>query len=260
MADQKQFRSEKGRQNYEKQEALRARAARRKALQQKKIDLTTRANAWLQKNRKQAAIIAAAAVAVLLAMWLACKWFVGPQGSIPNFFGHLVGVEDNWLVIDTSEDSKHPRYHHLANFEYPEGYQQDDFTVFTDGIQQDFYGTALEEGGVVCDFYIAATKNMTGTEYLDTLLGFQSHQTASEPKQAVIAGKVVNYVYMTFDESDTDGEGMAFSCLCLYIDTRQGSAVSAMINSYTLPAAEVPNEAALLAEAEHILSGLTMVK
>ena len=33
-----------------------------------------------------------------------------------------------------------------------------------------------------------------------------------------------------------------------------------MINSYTLPAAEVPDEAALLAEAEHILSGLTLVK
>ena len=132
MADQKQFRSEKARQNYEKQEALRARAAKRKALQQQKDALTAQAKAWLQANRRQVVRWGCIAAALLVILWLACKWFVGPQGSIPNFFGHLVGVQDNWLIIDTSEDSRAPRYHHLADFEYPEGYQQDDFTVFTD--------------------------------------------------------------------------------------------------------------------------------
>lgn len=260
MAEQKQFRSEQARRNYEKQEKLRTQAARRKALQAKKAELTGTARTWLKENRSLAAAIAVAAVVVLVILWLACKWFIGPDGSIPNFFGHLVGVEENWLIIDTAATNDDPRYHHLADFDIPEGYKKDDFTVFTDGIQQDFYCTPVEEGGVICDFYIAAAKNMTGATYLDTLLSYQSHQTASEPRQAVIAGKDVNYVYMTFDESDTDGEGMAFSCLCIYIDTPQGSAVSAMINSYTVPAEEMPDEAALLAEAEYILSGLTVLK
>lgn len=260
MGDQKQFRSEAARKNYEKQEKLRAQAAKRKELQAKKNALSGKAKAWLSANRKQVMTFSGIAVVVLVVLWLACKWFIGPKGSIPNFFGHLVGVQDNWVIIDTSEDSKNPLYHHLADFDYPEGFQPDDFTVFSDGVQQDFYGTAVEDSGVVCDFYVAATKNLSADEYIDTLLDFESHQTASEPKQAVIAGKDAKYVYLTFDESDTDGEGMAFSCLCIYFDTPQGSAVSAMINSYTLPAAEVPDEAALLAEAEHILAGLTLVK
>lgn len=260
MGEQKSFRSEKARKNYEKQEKLRVQAVKRKAFNAKKEELTEKAKAWLQAHRKQVSVGTAIAVVALVILWLGCKWLIGPGGSIPNFFGHLVGVEDNWLIIDTSEDRRDPRYHHLADFDIPEGYKKDEFTVFTDGIQQDFYCTPVEEGGVICDFYIAAAKNMTGAEYLEALLGFQSHQTASEPKQAVIAGKDVNYVYMTFDESDTDGEGMAFSCLCIYIDTPQGSAVSAMINSYTVLAEEMPDEETLLTEAEYILSGLTIMK
>lgn len=260
MGEKKQFRSEAARKNYEKQEKLRAQAAKRKEFQTKKAVLTDKAKTWLKENRKLTVTVTVVAVVALVLLWLACKWFIGPEGSIPNFFGHLVGVEDNWLIIDTAETNADNRYHHLADFDIPEGYKKDDFTVFTDGVQQDFYCTPVEEGGVICDFYIAAAKNMSGEEYLEALLGFQSHQTASEPKQAVIAGKDVNYVYMTFDESDTDGEGMAFSCLCIYIDTPQGSAVSAMINSYTVPAEEMPDEAALLAEAEDILAGLTIIK
>ncbi len=260
MSEKKQFRSDEARKNYEKQEKLRTQAAKRKVFEAKKAEVTAKAKDWLHAHRKQVATGAGIAVVVLLILWLACKWFIGPEGSIPNFFGHLVGVEDNWLIIDTAKTNDDNRYHHLADFDIPEGYKKDEFTVFTDGVQQDFYCTPIEEGGVICDFYIAAAKNMSGEEYLEALLGFQSHQTASEPKKAVIAGKDVNYVYMTFDESDTDGEGMAFSCLCIYIDTPQGSAVSAMINSYTVPAAEMPDEATLLAEAEYILSGLTIIK
>lgn len=260
MGEQKQFRSEEARKNYEKQEKLRARAAQRKALTAKKNELIAKAKSWLAGNKKLATTIAVAAAVVIVLVWLLCKWFVGPGGSIPNFFGHLVGVQDNWLIIDTADKNADPRYHHLADFDIPEGYKKDNFTVFTDGIQQDFYCTPVEKGGLICDFYISAPKNTTGKAYLDLLLSYQTHKTASEPKTAVIAGKNVDYVYMNFDESDTDGEGMGFSCLCIYMDTKQGSCVSAMINSYTVPEAEMPGEAELLAEAEYILAGLTLVK
>lgn len=260
MGEQKQFRSEQARKNYEKQEKLRAQAAKRKVFNAKKEALIAKAKAWLQDHRKQVAVGAAIAAVALVILWLVCKWFIGPDGSIPNFFGHLVGTEDNWLIIDTADTNADPRYRHLADYDIPEGYKKDEFTVFTDDIQQDFYCKPVEKGGVICDFYIAAAKNMTGATYLDTLLSYQTHKTATEPKQAVIAGKDTTYVYMTFDESDTDGEGMGFSCLCIYMDTPQGSAVSAMVNSYTVPVEEMPDEATLLAEAEYILSGLTLVK
>ena len=260
MGEQKQFRSEQARKNYEKQEKLREQAAKRKAYQAKKDEASGRVKEWLKVHSKQVRIVVIAAVIVLIAAWLLCKWFVGPGGSIPNFFGHLVGVQDNWLILDTADKNADNRYHHLADFDIPEGYKKDEFTVFTDNVQQDFYCTPVEEGGLICDFYISAAKNMSGEKYLETLLSYQSHKEASEPRKAVIAGKDVSYVYMTFDESDTDGEGMGFSCLCIYADTKQGSAVSAMINSYTVPFAEMPDEAALLQEAEYILSGLTIVK
>lgn len=258
MGEQKQFRSEEARRNYEKQEKLRKQAARRKAFEAKKTEASAKAREWLKVHRKPVTIAAVAAAILLIVIWLVCKWFVGPGGSIPNFFGHLVGVQDNWLILDTADKNDDPRYHHLADFDIPEGYKKDEFTVFTDDVQKDFYCTPVEKGGLICDFYISAAKNMNGKEYLEALLGFQSHRTASEPKKAVIAGKEVNYVYMTFDESDTDGEGMGFSCLCIYVDTEQGSSVSAMINSYTVPFEEMPAEEALLEQAEYILAGLTI--
>lgn len=257
MSEKKQFRSEEARRNYEKQEKQRERAARRKVYEAKKAETTGRVNDWLRAHSKAVKITVSVAAVALVLAWLLCKWFVGPGGSIPDFFGHLVGVEDNWLILNTAEKGKDPRYHHLADFDIPQGYEKGEFTVFTDGVQRDFFCKPVAEGGLICDFYISAAKNMTGAKYLDMMLSYQTHKTVSEKKTAVIAGKDVNYVYMTYDDKEVEGQG--FSCLCIYADTKQGSCVSAVINSYTVPHALLPDEAALLAEAENILAGLTIV-
>ncbi len=260
MSDRKQFRSEKTRKNYEKQEKKRAAAARRKALRTKTDSLLLTAKAWLRENRRQAAIIAGAAALVIALAWLGCQYFVGPGGSIPNFFGSLVGVEPDWLVINTAAEGKAPRYHHLADFAMPEGYELAEFTAFDDEKHQDFYIQPIQEGGLVCDAYVSGAKNMKAGEYIPVLLSYGMHKEATEPRQGIIAGKEAHYVCLTFDESDTDGEGMGYRALCIYMDARAGACVSAMVSSDTLPFEELPDEAALLAEAEKILSNLTLME
>lgn len=260
MGEQKQFRSEAARKNYQKQEKRRERAIQRKALKAKTNELTAKATAWLKQNPKQAIITAVAVIAVIVAAWLGSKWLIGPGGSIPNFFGTLVGKQDNWLIINTAEDGKDPRYYHLADFDIPQGYQLDDFSVFDDGMQQDFYCKAEAEGGVVQDIYISGAKNMVAAEYPAILLSYGMHKEATEPRAATVAGKEGHIVTLTFDESDTDGEGMGYTSLCMYIDTAEDACISVMISSPTLPMEQLPDEAALLAEAERILSGLTMIE
>lgn len=260
MGAQKKFRSEAARKNYEAQEKRREQAAKRKALKIRKDELLGSVRAWLKANPRKALITAISIVAAIILMWLGCKLLIGPGGSIPNFFGTLVGVQDNWLVINTAENGETPRYRHLADFEVPAGYQLSDYSAFDDELMQDFYCTPIEEGGVICDAYIAGAANMTGAEYIPTLLAYQMHLQSGEPAQATIAGKEANYIYLVFDEGDTDGEGMAYSCLCIYMDTDKDACVSAMISSYTQPLEAVPDEAALLREAETILSGLTLAQ
>lgn len=260
MSDKKTFRTEEARKNYEKAERQRAQAQKRKAFQAKKDELTGKATAWLKQNPKKAAISAAAVIAAVVLVWLGCKYFVGPDGSIPNFFGTLVGKQANWLVVDTAEDSRAPRYQHLADYDIPDGYHLSDFSVFADGMQQDFYCTADEKGGVVQDVYVSGAKNMIAAEYPSVLLSYQMHMDSTEPREVTIAGKTGYALTLTFDESDTDGEGMAYRSLCMYIDTDKGACISVMISSPTLPLAELPDEAALMAEAEMLLAGLTLVK
>ena len=175
MGEQNKFRSEQSRKNFEKAERQRANAQKRKAFTAKKTELTGKVASWLSANKKKAALIAAAAVLVLVLVWLGCKWFVGPDGSVPYFFGTLVGKQGNWLVINTAPDGEEPRYYHLADFDIPAGYTRDDYSVFKDGIQQDFFCIANDESHVVQDVYISAAKNLSAAEYPHTLLSYGLH-------------------------------------------------------------------------------------
>ncbi len=258
--NEKQFRSEAARKNYETREKRRAQAARRKALKAKWANSKADASAWVKQNPKKALTAAVCAVIAIVLIWLGCEYFVGPGGSIPDFFGNLVGAQENWLIINTAEDGKTPRYFHLADVTVPEGYALNDFSALPGELEQDFYLLPAEKGGLVQDAYISGAKNMKAEEYIPLLLSYQMHKEASEPEQIEIAGKNAWYVSLLFDESDTDGEGMAYRALCFYIDAKAGSCVTAMISSPTMALEELPDEAALLAEAEKILAGVELVK
>ncbi len=258
--NEKQFRSESARKNYETQEKRRARAARRKALQAKWAKTQADASAWLKQNPKKVLTAAACAVIAALLIWLGCEYFVGPGGSIPDFFGNLVGTKENWLIINTAENGKTPRYFHLADVTVPEGYAEDNFTALPGELEQDFYFLPVEKGGLIQDVYISGVKNMRAEEYIPRMLSYQIHKEATEPRQIEIAGQKAWYVSLLFDESDTDGEGMAYRALCFYIDAKAGSCVTAMISSPTMALEEIPDEAALMAEAQKILAGVKLMK
>lgn len=277
MGEQKQFRSEEARKNFEKQEKKRVRAAQRKKLRARKQALTTQATAWLKANPKQAALTALAVIAAAVLIWLGCKWCFGPGGSIPNFFGHLRGVEDTWVVtdlnprsnqnrnssaVDGAPRSKTPRFFHLATFQPLEGFTQDvGFTLNSDTTNQDQHYTATEEGGAVESVYVFGIANKTAEKHMSDVLNTLSvSNVTGEVRKENIGGFDTLYSYFVYDQAaDENGEVTeAYGSLCLCIDTTEDACVLVILNTYILPTDEVPAEDALLAEAEKVLSNLTV--
>ena len=274
MGEKKQFRSEQARKNYEKQERLRARAARRKAFRAQKAKVTAQGAAWLKQNKKQTIIVAAAALAVILVLWLGCKWFFGPGGSLPNFFGHVRGVEDSWVVTDlnprsnqnsgssnvnNAPRSKTPRYFHLEPLE---GFTQDvGFTFNPDEINQDQHYTANEKTGLVESVYVFGIPNKTAEKHASDMVSVMNmSDLSSEVMTQQIAGHDTRYVYFVYDQ-DPDINGVvteAYASLCLCIDTTEDACLLVAINSYVVPKEEVPAVEALVAESEKVLKNLTV--
>lgn len=277
MGEQKQFRSEQARKNYEKQERLRARAARRKAFQAKKTDVTDRCITWLKANKKQAITIAAAAAAVIVLLWLGCKWFFGPGGSLPNFFGYVRGIEDSWVVTDlnprTNQNSgssnvnnaprsKTPRYFHLASLSPLEGFTQElNFTFNADETNQDQHYTANEKNGPVESVYVFGIANKTAEKHAGDMVSVMNMASvSSEVMTQTISGFDTRYVYFVYDQEpdETGAVKEAYASLCLCIDTTEDACVLAVLNSYVEAKEELPTMEALLTEAETVLKNLTV--
>jgi hypothetical protein len=108
MSDQKNFRSEESRKNYQKAERQRARDRKAKERYAQQRVQREKLAAWLKQNTKKLVIAAAAIVAVIL-LWQLVQVFTGVAGSIPNYFGKLHGTEENWLIINTAPDKDTPR-------------------------------------------------------------------------------------------------------------------------------------------------------
>lgn len=250
MGETKQFRSEQARKNYEKQEKLRADAAKRKAMTAKKNELTTKAKAWLADHKKLAAAIAAAAVLVLVLVWLGGKALLDP----------LRDKQDNWLILDVSASSKNHDYQHLADFEIPAGFTRDDYSLYTDGVQQDFFCIADDEGSLIRDVYVTGAKGIRAADYPATILAYGMHKEAGEPRTLTIGGHECSAIYLVSDESEWSGEGMAIAHMSFYFQAGENACVSATFRSDTMAYEQLPDEAAMQAEAERILAGLTLLK
>ena len=277
MGEQKQFRSEQARKNYQQQERKREQAAKRKALQAKKKALTEKASAWLKENKKQAAIITAVAVVVIALVWLGCKWFVGPGGSLPNFFGYVRGVEDSWVVtdlnprtnqnsgssnVDDAPRSKTPRYFHLATLAPLEGFTQEvGFTFNADEINQDQHYVAAEEGGAVNSVYVFGIANKTAEKHAGDMVSVMNMSDVnSEVMTADIAGFDTRYVYFVYNQDPNENGEVtaAYASLCMCIDTTEDACLLVVLNSYVVPKDEVPAMETLVAEAENVLKNLTV--
>ncbi len=215
----------------------------------KKSAKTCKCQAWLKQNPKKAAVIALAAIAVIVLVWAGCKAAFDP----------LKGKQDNWLILDVSANSS-PSYQHLADFNIPAGYTRDDYSLYKDGIQQDFFIIADDESRAVQDVYVTGAKGISAAAYPTVVLSYGLHKEAGEPRTLTIGGQECTAVYLISDESQWSGEGMAIAHMSFYFDTGKNACVSATFRSGTMDYSQLPDEAAMLAEAEAILAGLTIVK
>ncbi|MBR6668455.1 MAG: hypothetical protein IKL25_08875 [Clostridia bacterium] len=259
MSNQKNFRSEESRRNYQKAERQRARDRKAKERYVQRRAQREKLAAWLKQHSKKL-IIAAAVIAVLILLWQVVPIITGVAGSIPNYFGTLHGTEENWLIINTAPDKDDPRYYHLADFDIPAGYTRDDYSVFKDGVQQDFFCIADSADVTVQDVYVTAARDIVAAEYPYKILSYNLHWQAGEPHAVTVNGMEGYCIFLISNEIEGSGEGMGISYLSYYFDTDKGACVIATFRSATMPYGELPDEATMIAAAEPILSGLTLVK
>lgn len=223
-----------------------------------------RRKAWWDAHLKHVIIGIAAAVAVVLLVVLG--WNLYTDSLLPVEIKNLSAVEDNWLVIDTDNTTR-TRYHHPASFTMPEGFTKSEFSTYNDGIQRDFYCIADSEDSLVENIYIAAASELNAETYIQRVidnapLSLSDENTQvqnAEPLKGVVAGKEATYIYLTY--STGEGENAtAYSCVFVAFDAPRNVVVHAVVSSRSGAPEAVPSVDALLAEAETLLAGLTIVE
>lgn len=224
---------------------------------------------FIQKYGKQILIGVLAAIVVIVAIWLGCKFFVGPGGSIPNWFGTLRNVEEDWLIANTGSANK-PKYFKLGEYTAPEGYTLDeDYGLSADALAQSQYYTANDENAVAQALYVSGVGGIKAEQQVASAMYFFPENSGA--KQAEIAGYDVHYVYLTTANAQYDEQGNVIeipeeeqtgsSALAMYINSVQDSCVLMMIQTAEdIAKADIPTEETLLAEAEKFLPLLSVEK
>ena len=252
-----------------------AKQAHQKNLERAKyMEKTARRQAFLNKYRKQLTIGIPAAVVLILAVWLLCKAFIGPGGSIPNFFGHLQGVQDNWIVSNQGTSSS-PRYYKMGTFTVPEGYTLDpEYKATSDTLAKTFYCRADDETASVKSFYVAGVQGgRSAAEMADTILGYGLYSGEAARQEGTLGGLNAVWVQgLVSDDENTETDSsedteekpemtVGHRQMTIYTDSVQGGCVLIYLSSASsTPAAEIPSEEDFLAAADHILSHLTIEK
>lgn len=211
-----------------------------------------------------------AAIVLIVAIWLVCKWSFGPGGSIPNWFGTLRDVEENWVITNTGSNTR-PKYFKLGEVADLEGYTRTDSSnIYGDELVQSFTYTADSEDALIRQAYISGVAGTSAADMLTAALSY--YETSSEPKTATINGHEVHYGYLVSEvvhthdhetgevlegmEDETPCSGLA--ALCIYEDTVQDSSVLVMLQSKESDLTAVPTQEQMEAEMEKFVSLLTV--
>ncbi len=224
---------------------------------------------FLAAHRRHLMIGVPALVVLLVGIWLLCKATIGPGGSIPNFFGHLQGVQDNWIVTDQSATSS-PRYYKMGTFAVPEGYTLDpDYTLNKNSLARTFYCTADSAEAPVQTVYVAGVQGRTAAERIDSLGGYNLYSEEIAPQHGTFGGQEAYWVIgLSNDDHATvpeEGEEVPLTIghrqMTLYVDSVQNGCVLVFLNSAnSAPVDDIPAEGDFLAAAEKIVAGLTVEK
>lgn len=218
--------------------------------------------AFYEAHKKPIITACIAAAAALVLLIIAFDFFYTPGGSMRVFFGKLLGAEENAIIREVKDG----RFYTLANMDVPEGYQPEDYGLVGSMEDQAQYRYLVDTTGekAIASVYVSGVKNQTGEGMIATLSSTGYYANQGEATQAEIAGHTVNYLYTqnnsnmaTSEEEELPDEH--FASLIMYVDSIQGSCVLLSCNSQeNLPLAELPTEEAMLAEAEAILSCLSI--
>lgn len=216
-----------------------------------------------EKEMKQFKILLITTVVLIAVVY--AGFAVKNMITLPAEIRDISTIQDNWIVIDT-DNKVSKRYHHPASFTVPEGYTRDEFSLFNDDVQQDFLINAEAEDAVVESVYVCAASELTPDEYIERTIGNSSFSVtegttvkAGEPFKATINGMEASCVHLTYTKGSGD-EAQAYGCLFAAFAAPKKVCVYTVISgAYTTPEG-VQSAQTLLAEAETLLAGLTIVK
>ena len=181
--------------------------------------------------------------------------------TLPAEIRDVSAIQDDWLVID-ADNKVSKRYHHPASFVIPQGYEKGEFTKYNDGVAQDFYLLNTDNDAPVNLVYVDAAPELNAQEYIQRTIDMHANAlnegstvTLSEPFTATIAGEKAQCIYLHFSTLNGD-----YGSLVCGFDAPRSVCVTAVISgSYTTPE-NVQTQEQLLAEAEILLAGLTIVR
>ena len=252
-----------------------ARSAHQKNVEQAKYRARAeKRKAFMDKYRRKILICAAAAIVLIAGGWLLCKALIGPDGSIPNFFGHLQGVQDNWIVTNLGTSAA-PRYYQMGTFTAPEGYTRDpEAGVSNDALAQTFYYNADDASAPIQTFYVTGVAGKTAAQMADSLIGFGLYSGEEVKHEGQIGG--LNAVWLqerTNDDENAEAQSedseeseeapelvIGHRQMTVYADTGRGGCVMVYLYSTpSTPAEDIPSEEDFMAAAESILAHLKVV-
>lgn len=212
--------------------------------------------AFYDQHRKTILITAVSAIVALILIVLAVDYFYVSEGAMRTFLGNLCGVEDSMVIREVNGN-----YYELARMETPEGYQPEAYvSAFTaDDREQLLYFVAEDDSRLINNVYVAGVKEKKGADMVAELTASSSayYAMVSDPKSAQIGGYDVNYFFAHTLYSSSE-EDQYSALLVMYVDTVQNSTVLVNCATSAMAEADLPTEEAMLAEAEIILSGLTL--
>lgn len=222
------------------------------------------------KENKQFWILVGITLIVALVMFLVPMF--RNLSEYPGHIRNLNKVQASWVVHDlnprtnfnkgtSNEDNapniRKPRYFHLASMNTPEGYvQEENFTFSSDDNDRDLHFTAKEPGGMLESVHVVGIPNKDAKKHAtDVMQTLSANNMTSEIVEATINGIDLLYTVTCYPRSDAE----AYTTLTLYLDTPQDACVIMMLSSYVLPTDQQPTTEALLAEAQTLLAGLTII-
>lgn len=228
-----------------------------------------RNKAFVQKYGKQIIAGAVAVVLLVIAIWLCCKWFVGPGGSIPNWFGTLRNVEENWVIANTGSTSS-PKYFKFGEVAAPEGYTlTESYNYYDDDLLQNFTYVADDENATVQEVYFGGVSGATAEEMSSMVLSFYGEE-GDEVQVAEVNGHEVRYLYVIFEDTSYDDEGNAIEVaeeeqtgtayLYAYTNTVQDSSVLMYLATKDALLSELPTQEQLEAELPTFAALLTLAE